>query len=171
MCAAKESGKSVFPYLPKVRTKKVRAGQRAVWSTTPPSYHALAGRSRGLYQESISFPHAVPGPREKRKRKLKTRAARRDQMPCLALLSLSKLGNRGCRLPPSMNGSAFQRSSSRNQARALVASGSNSTPPFTFRTRTRSPSNQNSRGSRTAWLRPTRNSLAIATSVIKDLWL
>jgi hypothetical protein len=60
-----------------------------------------------------------------------------------------------------MKGSDASRSSSANHAATSVTTGSTSTPRPTRRTLTRSPSNLNSRGSRTAWLRPILNSLAV----------
>ena len=55
-------------------------------------------------------------------------------------------------------------SSSANHAETSVKTGSTRTPRPARRTLTRSPSNLNSRGSRTAWLRPFLNSLAVVVT-------
>src|SRR5450755_3212107 len=65
-----------------------------------------------------------------------------------------------------MNGSEFNPSSSSNHRAVSGISGSRSTPCATRRMRTRSPSKRNSRGSRTAWLRPFWNNLATSVFAI-----
>ena len=64
-----------------------------------------------------------------------------------------------------MKGSDASRSSSANHAATSVTTGSTSTPRPARRSLTRSPSNLNSRGSRTAWLRPFLNSLAVVLTI------
>jgi hypothetical protein len=64
-----------------------------------------------------------------------------------------------------MKGSDASRSSSANHAATSVTTGSRSTPRPARRTLTRSPSNLNSRGRRTAWLRPFLNSFAVAVTI------
>src|SRR5437588_325998 len=73
---------------------------------------------------------------------------------------MRRFGALGCFLPVFKNGSPRLRSIAANHSLGSVIIGSSSTPSGTRRTRTVSPSNRNSRGSRTAWLRPLRNSLA-----------
>src|SRR6266702_1836528 len=60
-----------------------------------------------------------------------------------------------------MKGSSLNASSWRNHSFTSVTLGSSRTPFPTFRIRTSSPSNRNSFGKRTAWLRPLRNNLAV----------
>jgi hypothetical protein len=69
-------------------------------------------------------------------------------------------GVAGCFLPSFINDRALTRSSSANHLATSGINVSSRTPSGTRRTRTLSPSNRNSRGSRTAWLRPLRNSFA-----------
>jgi hypothetical protein len=70
-----------------------------------------------------------------------------------------------------MKGSDASRSSSANHAATSVTTGSTSTPRPARRTLTRSPLNLNSRGSRTAWLRPFLNSLAVVLTIPSPLGL
>src|SRR5450759_1821527 len=70
-----------------------------------------------------------------------------------------------------MNGAGPNRSSSANHSATSVNIGSTRTPRPARRTRTRSPSNLNSRGRRTAWLRPLRKSLAVVViEVLQAPW-
>src|SRR5579859_1788262 len=69
-------------------------------------------------------------------------------------------GARGCFRPPFSKGSPPIRSIAANHSLGSEIIGSSKTPSGTRRTRTLSPSKRNSRGSRTAWLRPFRNNFA-----------
>src|ERR1019366_6729926 len=70
-------------------------------------------------------------------------------------------------LPLPRNCPSLTRSSSANHSPGSAISGSRRTPSASRRTRTWLPSKRNSRGSRTAWLRPLRNSLAIPGAGIR----
>src|SRR5467141_4879696 len=73
---------------------------------------------------------------------------------------MRRFGALGCFLPVFKNGSPRLRSIAANHSLGSEIIGSSSTPSGTRRTRTASPSKRNSRGSRTAWLRPLRNNFA-----------
>src|SRR5262252_1998314 len=72
----------------------------------------------------------------------------------------SRVGVRGWSRPSGRKGSGPKRSSWANQV-GKSRIGSSKTPRPIRRTRTRSPCTRNSRGSRTAWLRPFLNTFAI----------
>ena len=74
----------------------------------------------------------------------------------IAHLKISRLGTTGWLRLFFMNGSELSRSNSANHLGGSEVNGSNRTPSATCRIRTRSPSKRNSRGRRTAWLRPLR---------------
>src|SRR5258706_7369367 len=81
---------------------------------------------------------------------------------------MRRLGVFGCLRPSGINGSELNSSSFRNHSLVSSMIGSSSTPRPTRRMRTRSPSKRNSRGSRTAWLRPFWKSLAMSVLGISD---
>src|ERR1017187_10135012 len=83
-------------------------------------------------------------------------------------LKLLRRGGAGWFLPLPRNFPSLTRSSAANHSPASEISGSRRSPSASRRTRTWLPSKRNSRGSRTAWLRPLRNSLAIPVSDIRQ---